>query len=306
MPSDCIDCHVIHSTHAFFSCTRIIATAKDPHQQQESVLFHLLGGSELNALLDLAREVGGHLGDLLLLIGVGALGSSMDLGDTLLAEVNLSGEEGSAVQLLVLGGLDESKLLLDVLASETSENAFGELGTCSGHGESSRTATGLGLDDLITAEHDALGDGLELLALEVKRSRSLGEERDNGGAGVTTNDRDRDSLTSLLASKGVGTELIKSGDTKELLGVVSTGLLQRLGPDGNGGVNRVGNDEESSVGALLGTLGSNSVVNVGIDVEEIVTGHAGLAGDTSGDDDNVSTLESSAKVLRTSEALHLD
>jgi len=266
----------------------------------------LLGSNEVNTLLDLSLEVVEHLSDLLLLVVVRVKSSGVDLGDTVLAQVNFSSEESSAESLVVLGGLDESELLGDGLASVASEDSLGELGTSSSHGQGSRTTTSLGLDDLITTEHDAGSEVVKLLTLDRHGSGSEGEERHDGSTSVTTDDRNGDGLASLLRSEGVSTELVKGGNTEELLGVVDAELLQCLSPDGDSGVDWVRDNEIAGVGALLCALTCNGVVDVGVDVEEVVTSHAGLARNTSGDDDDISILESSTDVLGTRETLNLD
>jgi hypothetical protein len=58
-----------------------------------------------------------------------------------------------------------------------------------------------------------------------------------------------------------------------------------------GYIYRVGDDEDVGLGGVLsGGLGEVAD-NGGVGVEEVVTGHAGLAGDTSGDDNDLSALE---------------
>ena len=47
----------------------------------------------------------------------------------------------------------------------------------------------------------------------------------------------------------------KGGDTVEALGVVHAGLLEDLGADGDGRVDRVGNDGQVGLGAVLGAGG---------------------------------------------------
>jgi hypothetical protein len=151
-----------------------------------------------------------------------------------------------------------------------------------------------------------VSDLVELLTLEGKLGGGKGEERDDGLAGVTTDDGNVDGTIDSVGSDGVGTEDIKGGDTEELLRVVSTLLLEDLSPDGNHGVHRVGDDEERSVRASLGSSSSDVGVDTSVDVEEIVTSHAGLTGNTSGDDDDVSVLKGGREVLLTSIALDLN
>ena len=68
---------------------------------------------------------------------------------------------------------------------------------------------------------------------------SLGEERDDCGTGVTTNDGD--VLGGRVSALDLGDEArradnIEGGDTEEALGVVDTLGLEDLSGDGDGGV----------------------------------------------------------------------
>lgn len=75
------------------------------------------------------------------------------------------------------------------------------------------------------------------------------------------------------------------------LGVVDTLLLQDLGNNGDGRVDWVADDENKCLGSIGGNTNGNVSDNGGVDVEEVVSGHAWLTGDTSGDDDDVRALE---------------
>jgi hypothetical protein len=48
-------------------------------------------------------------------------------------------------------------------------------------------------------------------------------------------------------NEGPGAAHIEGGDTEELLGVVHASLLEHLGSNGHGGVDWVGDDEESGL-----------------------------------------------------------
>ena len=173
------------------------------------------------------------------------------------------------------------------------------MGTSKGHGEGSGSSAVLGLDDLVTSELDALGEGLEV-GLSEASVLDLGEEGENGGSGVSSDDGDVDVLNGpvlVLGDKGVGTSDVEGGDTKELLGVVGVVLLQDLAEDGDGGVDRVGDDRKEGVRAVLGAGLGNGGDDGSVGVEEIVTGHSGLAGDSGGDDDGGAALESGGNVL---------
>lgn len=123
---------------------------------------------------------------------------------------------------------------------------------------------------------------------------ALGEKGDDGDTGVTTDDGD--GLISGVGLLDLGDEAgsaddIEGGDTEEALGVVDAGLLEDLSNDGDGAVDGVGDDEDVGVrGRLSGGLGQVAD-DGGVGVEQVVAGHAGLAGDTSGDQDNLGILK---------------
>jgi hypothetical protein len=127
---------------------------------------------------------------------------------------------------------------------------------------------------------------------------------------VTTNDGDglAGGVGLLdLGDEAGGTDDIEGGDTEETLGVVDTAGLVDLGDDGDGGVDLlnvrevdkmiisttygVGNDQDVSLGGgLSGGLGEVAD-DRGVGVEEVITGHTGLTGNTSGDQDDLGVLE---------------
>ncbi|KAI3480889.1 hypothetical protein L1887_56963 [Cichorium endivia] len=251
------------------------------------------GGVPVDTLLDVLGELGdGGLEELLLLGG--DLADGVDLLDTVLAEGDRAGEEGGAL-VLVEGRLDVGALLDALLAVEGLEERVGEDGGGVGHGEGGGAGAVLGLDDLVTAELDAVDELLVLLALgDGVAAVGLREERHDGDTRVATDDGD-DGLGGLLArdarEEGGGTGDVEGGDAVELLRVVDAGLLEDLGDDGHGGVDGVGDDEEVGVGGDLGGLLGEVADDGGVGVEEVVTGHAGLAGHAGGDDDDLDVLE---------------
>lgn len=109
----------------------------------------------------------------------------------------------------------------------------------------------------------------------------LAEQRNDGLARVTTNDRDgglgRVVQAGELLSEGFGTDNIQSGDTEQALRVEDTGVLENLGGDGDGGVDGVGNDQSEGLGAELGDALDQITDDRGIDLEEVITGHTRLA-----------------------------
>jgi hypothetical protein len=189
----------------------------------------------LNTLLDVLGEVS-DAGVKELLLVVCDLANGVDLLYTVGAELNVGGEVVAALVLeqrrVDKGGLNDVLLTLSSL-----EERLGETGTGHGHGESGRASTVLGLDDLVTTELDAVNVLFELLALEVVAG--LGEEGNDGGAGVTTNDGDvlSGGVGALeLGDEARGTDNVEGGDTEEALGVVDALGLEDLGGDGDGGV----------------------------------------------------------------------
>jgi hypothetical protein len=114
-----------------------------------------------------------------------------------------------------------------------------------------------------------------------------------------------------LGDEARGTDNVEGGDTEEALGVVDALGLEDLGGDGDGRVDlyrlararsetisqayRVGDDEDVGLGGVLSSGLGEVADDGGVGVEEVVTGHAGLAGDTSGDDNDLSALEGLGK-----------
>ena len=74
--------------------------------------------------------------------------------------------------------------------------------------------------------------------------------------------------------------------------------LEHLRGDGHGGVDGVGYDVEDGVGAMLGARGDEVANDAGVDVEEIVAGHAGLARDPRGYDDEVAPRQRERELRR--------
>lgn len=252
------------------------------------------GGDESDTLLNVLLEVNEAGLDELLLDGVD-LADGQDLLNTVGAELDLGGEEVDAL-VLVEGRLDESGLN-DLLAVSGAEEGVSHAGTSHGHGESGRAGTVLGLDNLVTTELDALD---ELSVGAQVGVRALGEERDDGDTGVATDDGD--VLVLGVSALDLGDEAgsaddVEGGDTEELLGVVDALGLEDLLADGDGGVDGVGDDEELGLGGRVGNGLGEVADNGGVGVEEVVTGHAGLAGDTGGDEDDVRALEGSGETL---------
>ena len=71
---------------------------------------------------------------------------------------------------------------------------------------------------------------------------------------------------------------------------------ENLHGDGDGGVDGVGDHVDHRLGAIRGDGLGEARDDAGVDLEEVVAGHAGLAGDARGDDDDVGILESRAEL----------
>jgi hypothetical protein len=152
--------------------------------------------------------------------------------------------------------------------------------TCISHREGSRSKTILGLDDLITTKLNPVDESIVLVIGNGDGGLDLAEKGYNGVAGVTANDGDGELLgigfAGNLSNEGLSTDDIEGGDTEEALGVENALGLEDLGGDGDGRVDGVRDNEDESVGGNLGSNLNKALDDTGVDVEKIVTGHAGL------------------------------
>mmetsp|Transcript_39700 Transcript_39700/g.65585 ORF Transcript_39700/g.65585 Transcript_39700/m.65585 type:complete len:202 (+) Transcript_39700:606-1211(+) len=99
-------------------------------------------------------------------------------------------------------------------------------------------------------------------------------------------------ITALgICYKCPGTANIERSDAKELLWVVHALGLQNLCCNWHSGVDRVGDDADGRCRARLRNTCDESLHDARVDVEEIVTGHAGLAGNTGRDHNNITTIK---------------
>ena len=86
------------------------------------------------------------------------------------------------------------------------------------HGESGRSGTSLGLDDLVTTELDPLDESLVLLSLDILAEGSLREQRNNGDTRVSTDDSDLDILGVLvldLTEESGRSDNVEGGNTEQ-------------------------------------------------------------------------------------------
>lgn len=279
--------------------------------------FLRVGLDEVNTLLDVLLQVN-QAGVKELLLVLVDRANLVDFLDTVGAELDTGGEE---INTLVLEqrGVDEGGLDDALLALSGTEEGLGEAGTSHGHGESGRASTVLGLDDLVTTELDAVDQGVAGLTGDGGVA-GLGQQGNDGDTGVTTDDGDllgRGVCVLDLRDEARGTDDVKGGDTEQALGVVDTAGLVDLGDDGDGRVDlqilleqtlhkfvylhwqtyRVGDDQDVGLGGSLGSGLGEVADDGGVGVEQVVTGHTGLAGDTGGDEDDLRALEGITKTL---------
>lgn len=215
----------------------IITTHKSvaPFNKRQGIDLRVLG-NKVNTLLDVLLQVSKASLEELLLVSID-LTNGQNLLDTVRTELDAGSEEVDTL-VLVEGAVDEGGFddALDTLSG--LEEGLGETGTGESHGEGSGTSAVLGLDDFVTAELDAVDEGVAGLAFDVGVV-GLGEEGHDGHAGVATDDGDFlvGRVGGLdLGNEAGGTDDIKGGDTEEALGVVDALGLEDLGDDGDGGV----------------------------------------------------------------------
>lgn len=198
--------------------------------------FLRVGLDEVNTLLDVLLQVNQAGIEELLLVLVDRA-NLVDLLNTVGAELDARGEEVDAL-VLVQGRVDKGGLDDALLALGGTEEGLGEAGTGHGHGESGRAGTVLGLDDLVTAELDAVDQGIAGLTGDGGVAR-LRQQRDDGDTGVATDDGDllaRGVGVLDLGDEARGTDNVQGGDTEQTLGVVDTLGLVDLRDDGDGRV----------------------------------------------------------------------
>lgn len=262
-----------------------------------------VGSSELESLSNLLLESRDGLVNVSLLSSSDVLGDGNGSLNSLTAELALGGEELATEDVLLnVSGLDDS-----LLTVQTLEDRSGEGGSSVSHGQSSRTSTLLSGDDLITSELDSLGDGghVQLGDLVIGQ---LAQQGNDGGSGVSTNHGD--VAVSRAHAEGLSDELastdgIELSDSHNLARIVDAHLLEGLREDRDGGVHGVANDQDASLRASSGASLSQVHGNTSVGVEQIVSGHTGLSGDSGGDDDDIRAIEDLQEVVLTVVSLDL-
>ena len=204
---------------------------------------------KIHSLLDLLLQVGNHLVKPLLFVGT-EFSKGEDFGNTILIEAAGTGKVGGIRQLtLHIGALDDA-----LLSAKGLQHILREQISSVRHRQSRRSGTGLGLDDLVSAELRADGKLLQILIRE-RRIGYLREQRQDGNAGMSTDDGhiDVDRIpTLILGNERIGTAHIEGGNTAQLGLVVNSSLLQDLGGNWDGRVDGVGNDGKNGLGTELG------------------------------------------------------
>mmetsp|Transcript_110497 Transcript_110497/g.191505 ORF Transcript_110497/g.191505 Transcript_110497/m.191505 type:complete len:265 (+) Transcript_110497:1110-1904(+) len=217
--------------------------------------------------------------------------------DTVWTEGTGSGEVGAS---RYHGVFTVAALHDTLLATHSLHQRNGKLSTGVCHGQGSRTRARLSLDHLVSTEHDAVRQGVTVFVTESEPR--LREQRNDGLPGMTANHVDVDvlgCLTLVRADESLSAGDIQSGNTHNSLGVVATLSFQNLSGDGNSGVHGVRNDANHRLRARRRTGLNKSLDDTGIDVEQVVTGHTRLAGDTGRDDNHVAVLQSVQQFVTT-------
>jgi hypothetical protein len=215
----------------------------------------------------------------------------MDLLNTTWAKLNLASKELNTL-VLVQRAVDKSWLNDTLLSLRGSQQALRESCTRHRHRQGSRSRTILGLHNLITTELHTVE---QLSVTNEIRVRRLREQRHDSNARMSTHNNDililRIGILDLAHEAG-STHDIEGRDTEQTLGVVDAPGLEDLGDDGDRAVDWVRDDED--VGVWSGFSGGLGEVadDGGVGVEQVVAGHAWLAGDASGDEDDFGTFQS--------------
>ena len=257
----------------------------------------LLVVDKVNTLLDGLLEKRNGLSNVGLLSLREVARKRKDVANTSSTNFELSSKVGDTHSLVFdVGRNDDISLTV-----QTTDESLDEGGTSESHRKSSGTTTVLSLDDLITTELNSLDESLHLLVVELLNARNLREKRNNGSTSVTTDHRNVKSKridTEGVADEGLGTDGIEGCNTEDSLLIVGNViLLVDLIPKRNKRVDGVGNDTDESLRADLGAAVGEIVDDTSIHVEQIITSHTGLSGNTGGDDDDGGVLEDLGKVL---------
>lgn len=167
-------------------------------------------------------------------------------GGNTYAELNVRSEEVNAL-VSIQRALDKSRCNDILLAVQATKQSVRKSSTSIRHRERSRTSAILGLHNLITTELNPMHQLLVLLTGNGLAIGRLGEERNDGGSRVTTDNSDgclgRVGLNET-GKEASGTDDVEGGDTKDAAGVKDTSFFEGGGDNGDGGVDGVGDDED--------------------------------------------------------------
>lgn len=265
------------------------------YQAQPNVLYSFHIGHKILALLDGSLELPDGVRHQLLLEG-GQLAQPKVLLDAVLAQQERRGE----VLALRLLGPDKGTLHYAFLPVHGVQQGKREPSTGVGHGEGGGAGSGLGLHHLRAGLLDPAGQGGQLIGGELDLGCALGNQRDDGLPGVTSDDGHVDASrveTFELRHERVCSDNIQARDAKHPVGVVHAMLLHDLRRDRDGGVDRVGDDTDHSLGTVARAGVDQGGHDGGVGVEEVIAGHAGFSGHAGGDHDDVAALQSSTQLV---------
>ena len=255
----------------------------------------LVVGNKADASLDVLRQELAHLLHAGLLQVV-ELSQRKEFGNTVGAENHPAAEVRQAVDK----GAFHVGALNDVLLSALGKkDALGHARGGVGHGEGGRAGTSLGLDDFGSRVLNTGGHGGRVR--HGHGGSGLRQERKDGSSGVSTDDRYvdvGDVQAALLGDKGVCADNIERGNTHDLPRVVASSLLHDLSGNRDSRVDWVGNDVDDGVRAVRSDALDKALDDTGVDVEEIVAGHARLSRNSSRDNDKVGTGQGGTERLR--------
>ena len=137
------------------------------------------------------------------------------------------------------------------------------------------------LHGLMVERVRTLRELLKLVLRDLDSRLRLREQRHDSLSRMPTDDRN-DSLARILRTRqlsheGFSTHDVEGGDAEEFLGVEFAGLGQDFGGDGDRAIDRVADDEDVGFGAVFGDAFDQALHDAGVDLEEIVAGHAWFA-----------------------------
>mmetsp|Transcript_15595 Transcript_15595/g.30012 ORF Transcript_15595/g.30012 Transcript_15595/m.30012 type:complete len:343 (+) Transcript_15595:57-1085(+) len=233
-----------------------------------------------------------------LLFIVRKITQSINFADAIWSELDLRREERHFRDVgFHIGALHD---ILDTVQSP--EGSVSEESSSVGHRQGGTTLSSLGLDHLSTTVLRSLGQSIKDLVTHRGVWSGLGKEWKDGDSSMTTDDRHVNSVhvqSVLLGIEGLGSHDIQSGDSKELLWVVNSVLLQDLGSNWHSGVHWVGDHGDDGIWAVLRHSLDQTSDDASVDGKQVVTGHSRLSWYSCWDNDNIAVLQGVVKLLWT-------